>query len=77
MFEKKDKHEHAETADAPAAAPTDPHMTRAEFMQHLHHTLDQYAEHWDQGRADKDHPEPTTLSAWLKDFEKFLASPDA
>ncbi len=53
-------------------APHDPVMTRPEFMQSLHRTLDAYAEMWDQGRTEKDHPQPTTFAAWRKDFEQFL-----
>ena len=83
MFEKKHaKHEHeheqeaasAEPAAAPApaaAAPSDPHMTRPEFIQSLHRSVNDYAEHWDSGHADT--PEPTTRSAWRADFAKFLS----
>jgi hypothetical protein len=73
MFEKKDP------AETQTQAPTtdDPHMTRSEFIQSLHHSIDAYAEMWDQGHVDKKTPEPTTLSAWRKDFTKFLEHPAA
>jgi len=68
-----DAPEHAESAsDAP---PTDPTMTRAQFIQSMHNSVNAYAEHWDQGRSDPKHPEPTTLSAWKTDFETFLNRP--
>jgi len=53
-------------------AKTDPAMARPQFIQTLHGLVNSYAEMWDQGHVDKKHAEPTTLSAWKTDFEKFL-----